>query len=560
MSQARRTSATPDRASSHPAVSRRLDFTAEEEAVAARSPLRTGTRRKPTGRDIYDLPETEEETAGDEVDIVDNAWDDPSQQLLDEDAMDSGLAPLDDDLEPIQTSSPSAARKAKRTSRNSHGAASKAKQSEDVSLDIEEVAHSNLPAKRGTKSKGRLLVAKPSQAVDDSLVSEEPADESVLEPVPTKKSGRGLGKAKRPIDESELAEEASALDVSEVSVPRKRGRPKKILADGEAPPAKRAKRGPKPKAPLSERNPNAKMAPPSFKPPGRTFAGSPGKRSSPSMWAGSRAVSRLREGTPAVEAGVTVTRSGRTVLKPLQHWAGEKAEYGRDGTIHKVQFSESVDLPKIRRPGAGAGRGIRRTRGRVDDMDAIDEEDDSDDDPEEWEIRCERIKAFVKKWDRILGQGVDEEEEEHGKFSPLQRTTLYYRSRITMSFHRTNTLLPDIAFGTNSFMFKPTSNAEFSFAKLQSLPFFGTGVVEIPPGGFKRTKNSRRMNMGFFVHQGKVDVTVADTEFTISKGGVWHVPRGQCTSSFFVTLLCLFLSSPPFPRPAFRTAGRPAFP
>lgn len=74
-----------------------------------------------------------------------------------------------------------------------------------------------------------------------------------------------------------------------------------------------------------------------------------------------------------------------------------------------------------------------------------------------------------------------------------------------------------------------------------TLPFFGSGIVELPPEGFKRAKNSRKMQMVFFVHQGKVLVTVgppalenggtgndAETnEFAISKGGVWVVPRGK---------------------------------
>lgn len=77
-----------------------------------------------------------------------------------------------------------------------------------------------------------------------------------------------------------------------------------------------------------------------------------------------------------------------------------------------------------------------------------------------------------------------------------------------------------------------------------TLPFFGSGIVELPPEGFKRAKNSRKMQMVFFVHDGKVLVTVGppsveqngrggsgnDTEtneFAISKGGVWVVPRGM---------------------------------
>lgn len=64
-----------------------------------------------------------------------------------------------------------------------------------------------------------------------------------------------------------------------------------------------------------------------------------------------------------------------------------------------------------------------------------------------------------------------------------------------------------------------------------TMPFFGAGVVELPPEGFKRAKNSRRMQMVFFVHEGKVLVEVGATglevnEFALSKGGVWVVPRG----------------------------------
>ena len=78
-----------------------------------------------------------------------------------------------------------------------------------------------------------------------------------------------------------------------------------------------------------------------------------------------------------------------------------------------------------------------------------------------------------------------------------------------------------------------------------TLPFFGSGIVELPPEGFKRAKNSRKMQMVFFVHVGKVLVTVgppaieqngvndAETnKFAISKGGVWVVPRGEYPDFF----------------------------
>lgn len=81
-----------------------------------------------------------------------------------------------------------------------------------------------------------------------------------------------------------------------------------------------------------------------------------------------------------------------------------------------------------------------------------------------------------------------------------------------------------------------------------TIPFFGAGVVELPPEGFKRAKNSRKMQMVFFVHEGKVLVEVGAmglevNSFALSKGGVWIVPRGKLPTS-----LLSLLSSPSFLR------------
>ena len=72
------------------------------------------------------------------------------------------------------------------------------------------------------------------------------------------------------------------------------------------------------------------------------------------------------------------------------------------------------------------------------------------------------------------------------------------------------------------------SGAEFRFAKTLTLPFFGSGMVDIPSGGAKRSKNSRKMHMVFFVFYGRVQVEVGTPtkRFGIGKGGMWHVPRG----------------------------------
>lgn len=85
----------------------------------------------------------------------------------------------------------------------------------------------------------------------------------------------------------------------------------------------------------------------------------------------------------------------------------------------------------------------------------------------------------------------------------------------------------DIAFGVKSIEPRDVVGANFKYNKVVSLPFFGGGIVDMPPGGFKQAKNSRKMHMIFFVASGKVDVTVAENAFSISKGGIWQVPRGK---------------------------------
>ena len=80
-----------------------------------------------------------------------------------------------------------------------------------------------------------------------------------------------------------------------------------------------------------------------------------------------------------------------------------------------------------------------------------------------------------------------------------------------------------------------------------TLPFFGSGVVELPPEGFKRAKNSRKMQMCFFVHEGKVMVEVGaangreSNEFAVSKGGAWVVPRGESASFSFCCVFAALL-------------------
>jgi centromere protein C len=84
----------------------------------------------------------------------------------------------------------------------------------------------------------------------------------------------------------------------------------------------------------------------------------------------------------------------------------------------------------------------------------------------------------------------------------------------------------EIALSSAAIITRDVANASFRFAKTLSLPFFGSGMVDLPPGAVKKPKNSRMMQMVFFVFYGRVEVTVNGNAFRIGKGGMWQVPRG----------------------------------
>lgn len=108
----------------------------------------------------------------------------------------------------------------------------------------------------------------------------------------------------------------------------------------------------------------------------------------------------------------------------------------------------------------------------------------------------------------------------------------------------------DLAFAASSIVTRDVAGSDFKYAKVMTLPFFGAGFVDLPPEGFKRAKNSRKMQMIFFVHEGKVMVEIGATgmevnQFALSKGGCWVVPRGMLVS------FTLFSSPPTIARDSY---------
>lgn len=217
---------------------------------------------------------------------------------------------------------------------------------------------------------------------------------------------------------------------------------------------------------------------------------------------------------PGDSDGTIRTRSGRTSFRPLEHWRNERVEFeqvsldarlGRSKnrnllmpSIKEIVRVEEEEPPAARRLGSrrGAKKGGRGRR-RADDS------EDEDDEPSPWEQDPGELSVPVQLWQpeyELNPPGPDDEVFEDDDVVAVAGSAIRTRDILGSSFRFTKTL---------------------------SLPFFGTGVVDLPPGAEKKAKNSRKMHMTFIVHTGRVTVSINDTSFSIGKGGMWFVPRGN---------------------------------
>ncbi|KAL1903396.1 mitotic fidelity of chromosome transmission-related protein [Sporothrix stenoceras] len=223
------------------------------------------------------------------------------------------------------------------------------------------------------------------------------------------------------------------------------------------------------------------------------------------------------------------TRSGRSSFRPLAFWRNEHVEFDpadvqEDGSGgRKTKNNSKFLLPTIkdivrvedevltrsyghgssRRGGGGGGRGggaAKRGRRRRQSGD-----DDGDDEPDRdaWEANPGKVSGDIVVW-----------YPEH----ELDPPALGQNVEMTSA---------EIALSNAAIQTHEVRGGTFRFVKTLSLPFFGTGMVDMPPGSEKKLKNSRKMHMTFFVHYGQVLVKVNESEFRIAKGGMWSVPRGN---------------------------------
>ncbi|KAK3298048.1 kinetochore CENP-C fungal-like protein [Chaetomium fimeti] len=222
------------------------------------------------------------------------------------------------------------------------------------------------------------------------------------------------------------------------------------------------------------------------------------------------------------------TRSGRTSFKPLAYWRNERVEFDKDeaedafvgrkrtsrfvlssvNAVHRVDEPEPEVRAKSRRGGGGGGGGVGKRggpakRGRRRRSGGFEEADDGEDDgpAEVWELDPGTVTGEVVVW------------QPEYEFNPPAPNDLV------------SVMDKQLAISGPAIKTTEVVGGEFRYAKVFSEGFIGAGVVDLPPGAIKRLKNSRKVFMIFFVHAGRVLVTVQETSFRISKGGIFIVPR-----------------------------------
>ncbi|KAK3898059.1 centromere protein 3 [Staphylotrichum tortipilum] len=383
-----------------------------------------------------------------------------------------------------------------------------------------------VPAKATKPQKKPVRPVEEEDEVDDQQEEEEEEEE------PTPKSQKPTAGRRGGASKAEAAQPVPAAQA--------RGSKKRRSQDDEAsaaaaqpPQQKRQRTSPAPTTigvqKPAPKKPAAKTAAPAAKPPRRPRKSSidPGDVSQVAIarrppLPKSRGLLINRREVPG-EAGSSMhrTRSGRTSFKPLAYWRNERVEFDKDeaedafaGRTHKSKFVLSrikevvrVDepepelKPRSRRGKKAGGAAAAGKRGRRRRSGGADDDDDGDGPAEMWELDPGTVTGEVVVW---------QPEYEFNPPAPNDMVSVIDKQ---------------LAISGAAIKTADVVGGQFRYAKVISEGFIGAGVVDLPPGAVKRLKNARKVFMIFFVHAGRVLVTVQETSFRISKGGIFIVPR-----------------------------------
>jgi centromere protein C len=351
------------------------------------------------------------------------------------------------------------------------------------------------------KTKGKEKAKEPSPGPEPEVEAEPQSEpDHDHEPEPTNKAGKiGRSKTRKepPVEEDTDKPPAKrtrrSLEGAEpVLKPAARGKPAKSSKTTKAVPV------PKSKAPSKK----PKLAP-------IVEAESPDIQRGPPLPRNNRGLFIMRRETPFEGNAFKQSRYGRNSIKPVAWWKNERIEYADneadDGTtkflLSSIKEVVRKDEVEDTRPKKTYHRPSKKGKKR-----SASEDDNDDDEAEPWETNPGRIYGAVRQWDPEDEVGAEAPEEEE-----------------------------EVAWSSAAIITNDVAGASFKFAKCLSIPFFGAGMMDLPVGGMKKPKNSRKMQMVFFVYTGRVQVTINHGDpFRISKGGMWQVPR--CEFPFLINV------------------------
>ncbi|KAF2443769.1 hypothetical protein P171DRAFT_432943 [Karstenula rhodostoma CBS 690.94] len=530
---------SPSRSSSHPVISRRLDFEQEESSLQETPALSGSGQRRGTRRSIYSIEPSpsritnsameetiqEEISAAEESAILNDIGEESGlQDIANDTVLDAESEIVEEDAEADVDITADAEVEVSVDAEESEGVLEPVKQ----------------PAKRGRKRK--------NDTVDPAVIEEEAPEPRKRGRKPLEKKDKNVAvapaapsrRSKRVSDITEQetstlqdasAEAAEVVDTPPVA-PRPRGRPPKAAAAPVEmpPPAKKQKRqakepekehvqplSKKPKAaPVPRKKADSKDAePPSEqelaesgklvdvygKPISKADLDQMSTTTTGTRFGRGRHLSVFRELEP--DSAATVGRTGRHRVKPINFWANEAVSYDPTGNMQAVVNRVYQEPPKVKRKTA--------KKGQKRSLSAVEEDEDED-------------EVGIQPW----------EVEGKGKFKGS-----YKGYDVANKISTNNLIETTIAWSDEGIQPKPLPDGSFKFIKLasghvndddQSKTYLSWGFLELEENQMKRAKNSSAMHMVFHVASGAVEIRVHENILTVRRGSVFQVPRGNMYS------------------------------
>ncbi|KAI0748437.1 Mif2/CENP-C like-domain-containing protein [Daedaleopsis nitida] len=207
----------------------------------------------------------------------------------------------------------------------------------------------------------------------------------------------------------------------------------------------------------------------------------------------------LREASPDDPNTDGLRRSKRRRYSPLAWWRLEKVVYGRreSGKSLVPSIKEIHRIPQVKPEPLGARKrkGQNRKKSRTVEPEA------------------QQVLVYDPE------EGWDDETDPHCKV-----------------FQDGKEVDRRIAFTAKMVTPKPASGGDFYFQKIFGEgEYIAAGQLFIPPGSMKPTKATKDNTYVFYVIQGAVKFCIHETNFVLSTGGMFMVPRGNV---YYIQNIC----------------------